>query len=57
MLQEQEKSCALSHNRDWGRDGIIPDPLVAAPMHKAHCESVLKGGPAHDGCLLRYRIP
>src|SRR5207248_11109194 len=26
MLQEQEKSCALSHNRDWGRGGIIPGP-------------------------------
>ena len=31
MLQEQEKSCALSHNIDWGRDGIIPGPSVTAP--------------------------
>jgi hypothetical protein len=22
MLQEQEKSCSLSHNRDWGRNKI-----------------------------------
>jgi hypothetical protein len=26
MLQDQEKSCALCHNRDWGRNGIIPGP-------------------------------
>jgi hypothetical protein len=29
MPQEQEKSCALRHNRDWGRNGIIPGPQVA----------------------------
>jgi len=29
MLQEQEKSCALSHSRDWGRDGNIPGPASA----------------------------
>jgi hypothetical protein len=29
VLQEQEKSCALSHSRDWGRDRNIPGPLVA----------------------------
>jgi len=28
ILQEQEKSCALCHNGDWGRSGIIPGPLV-----------------------------
>ena len=26
MLQEQEKSCALRHTRDCGRNGIIPGP-------------------------------
>jgi hypothetical protein len=30
MLQKQKKSCALCHNIDWGRNRIIPGPLVAA---------------------------
>ena len=36
MLQKQEKSCALRHTRDCGRNGIIPGPLVArGNLHRA----------------------
>ena len=31
--QEQEKSCALCHNRDWGRSRIIPDPTANANLY------------------------
>jgi hypothetical protein len=41
MLQEQEKSCALRHNRDWGRNGIIPGPQVA----KRNCARFFILGP------------
>jgi hypothetical protein len=31
MLQEQEKSCSLSHNKDWRRNRIIPGPTCCNP--------------------------
>jgi hypothetical protein len=59
MLQEQEKSCALSHNRDWVRDGIIPGLQDSAQaLQTAPCwERAVTGVSNRQGNVALEPIP